>query len=78
VPNIHDHFENMARTDGRYAIAFAILELAEHQKATVKALDGMGMNNSVPGGPPGALEMIGMQMKAIAEALSQVAANISN
>jgi hypothetical protein len=72
--HIHDFFEEKARAgDGQYAVAFAILELAEQQKATAKALDSMGMNNMVPAGVPGALEMIGMQMKDIAAALGQIA-----
>lgn len=72
--HIKDFCEDKAREgDGQYAVAFAILELADHHARVARSLDAMGMNNMVAGGPPGALEMIAMQMKSIADAFTQFA-----
>jgi hypothetical protein len=76
VKDIHDLFEDKARAgDALYAIAFAILKVADHQRESASALDRMGMNRMVPGGPPGTSEMIAMQMETIADALTQIASN---
>jgi hypothetical protein len=69
TPHIHDFCEENARTDSGYAIAFAILELADAQKAAAKALDRLGLNYTNETGPPGALEELAMQAKRVADAL---------
>lgn len=69
--HIRDFCEDKARAgDSRYAVAYAILELAQQHAKVARALDTIGLNNMNPEGPPGALEEIGMQMKALVEAIS--------
>ena len=65
--------EEKARAgDGGFAIALALLELAEAQKATATALDRLGLNYSNPGGPPGAVEKVAMEL---ARAVDNLAAH---
>jgi hypothetical protein len=43
--NLHDFFEDKARAgDAGFAIAYALLELAEQQRRSADALDRMGLN----------------------------------
>jgi hypothetical protein len=52
--SIRDYFEEMARTgNGSYAIAYAILLLAEEQRSVVGALDRIGLNSKGPAQPGG-------------------------
>jgi len=68
--HIHDFCEDKARSgEGAYALAYALLELAEAQMETAKALDHIGRNDLNPTGPPGALEELAIQMKRVADAL---------
>ena len=55
--------------DGAFAIALALLELAEAQNATATALDRLGLNHSNPGGPPGAVERVAMELGRAADNL---------
>lgn len=68
--HIHDIFEDRAKAgDSGFAIAFAILELADQTKACAAALDRLGTNNFSPKLGPGTTEFIGMQLERIAAAL---------
>jgi hypothetical protein len=71
VKNTYDYFEEKARAgDGAFAVAFALLELANAQKKAATALDQIGFNDGRnPGGPPGTTEKIAMELARIAEAL---------
>ena len=57
--------------DSAFAIAYALLELAEAQKETALALDRMGLNWLKADGPPGALEKIAMEAERMADHLSE-------
>jgi hypothetical protein len=68
--HIMDLCEEKARAgDGAFAIALALLELAEAQNATATALDRLGLNYSNPGGPPGAVEKVAMELGRAADSL---------
>jgi len=69
--NIRDYFEDKARSgDGAFAVAFALMELAEAQKRSAKALDQIGFNDGRhSSGPPGTTEKIAMELARIAEAM---------
>jgi hypothetical protein len=72
--HIADLFEDRAREgDGRFAVAFAILQLADQQKSIALALDRLGVNSAVPQAGPGAFEFIGMEFSRIADALQAIA-----
>lgn len=44
MKHMQDYFEDKARSgDGAFAVAFALLELAEAQKKTARALDSAGI-----------------------------------
>jgi len=69
----HDFFEDEARKgNGAFAIAFAIMELAQQQKQLVRSLDRLGAGTDTS---PGAVEMIAKELKdgaeRIAEAISE-------
>lgn len=58
--HIQDKFEELAlKGDGQFAIAYALLALADAQKASAKALANIGLSD---GDTPGALEFIGMTL----------------
>jgi hypothetical protein len=68
--HIMDLCEGKARAgDGAFAIALALLELAEAQNATATALDRLGLNYSNPIGPPGAVEKVAMELGRAADSL---------
>jgi hypothetical protein len=69
--NIRDYFEDRARSgDGAFAVAFALMELAEAQKSSARALDQIGFNDGRnSSGPPGTTEKIAMELARIAEAM---------
>ncbi len=67
---IHDLFEQKAREgNGSFAIAFAILKLTDEQRNVYRALDRLGMNAATPQAGPGAMELIGMELKRVADAV---------
>ena len=66
--HLHDVIEDRARTDGSYAVAYALLKLAEAQTRTARSLERMGMNDA--SGPMGAIEMVSYELKRIADHLS--------
>lgn len=69
---IGDLFEDKARAgDGAFAIAFALLRLAEANTLTAEGLDRLGLNYLSPAGPPGALEKLAMEATRIADALER-------
>lgn len=73
---IEDLFEEKARAgDGNFAIAFALLKLAEEQAYIGKKLGNLGFDG--PGGDKGALEYIGNRLGGIQEALSCLIVNAS-
>lgn len=66
LDSVSDYFEEHARHDGQYAIAFAVLELARQQRRLVEAVDAIGMNvhkANTASSVPGALEAIVMELK---------------
>ncbi len=48
-------------------IADALERIADNGDKIAGILDDIGMNNYTPAGPPGALEMIGIELKEIRE-----------
>jgi hypothetical protein len=75
--NIVDLFEDKARAgDAAYAIAFALMQLAEAQERVAKKVGHLGFD--APGGrDPGALEYIGVQLSKIAGALDHLSISAS-
>jgi hypothetical protein len=72
--HIQDYFEDKARTgDPSFAIAYALMELAEAQRDTAKALDRMGLNYGSSAGPPGALEKLAMETGSLVGAMDRIA-----
>jgi hypothetical protein len=65
--HLHDVIEERARTDGSYAVAYALLKLADAQTRTARSLERMGMNDA--SGPMGAIEMVSYELKRIADHL---------
>jgi hypothetical protein len=66
--HIQDLFEDRARKgDGAFAIAFALMELAQAQKATAGALDALGFNGG--SSAPGTTEKLAMELARVADAL---------
>lgn len=70
--------EKAASGDGAFAIAYALLQLADAQNKTASALDRLGLNYEKSDGSPGAVEMIGMQMRDIVSAIENLASNLSH
>ena len=69
MKHISDLFEEKARNgDGAFAVAFAILELAKHQKATAGALERLGNGDAVS--HFGAIEGLGMQLEKAANIIA--------
>ncbi len=71
--NIHiqDLCEDKARAgDAGYAIAYALLELADAQQKTAIAITRLGLNDAAT--PMGAIEMLSLETKRIAEALNAI------
>ena len=65
---LYDLCEKKAHAGGgAFAIALALLELAEAQNATKLAIDRLGLNYLNPDGPPGAVEMVAMELDRIAD-----------
>lgn len=67
--HIKDLFEDKARAgDGSFAIAYAVLDLADAQVATARALNKLGLGDAST--PFGALEALGMQIEKAAEIIA--------
>ena len=62
--------EDKARTEAGYAIAYALLELAEAQKVVADKIDALGFNGS--GKAPGTTEFIGIEIKELPRAISDL------
>ncbi|KWV61126.1 hypothetical protein AS156_25760 [Bradyrhizobium macuxiense] len=65
-------FEKMARaTNSGFAIAFALLELAQAQRNTAAALDRLGVN--LGGSAPGTTEKIAMELTRLVDVIADKA-----
>ena len=73
-----DIFRDMAERDSGYAVAWAIIQLAEAQNRTAAALDRLGTNNASPKSGPGTTEFIGMELKRLADAMEGVASALGD
>jgi len=78
--HIQDLFEKKARAgDGLFAIAYSLVDLAESQKATARALTKLGMNDA--GTPMGAIETLAYEIKkagqSVAEEIESVGTSIN-
>jgi hypothetical protein len=72
--NLHDFFEDKAREgDGTFAIAYALMELAQAQRRAAEALDRLGLNYSSNTEQPGAVERLAMQAERLARAADRTA-----
>jgi hypothetical protein len=72
--HIYDYCKDKALNGDRtFAVAFALLELAEAQKKTARALDNIGFNEGSGQGirPPGTTEKIAMELARVADALAE-------
>jgi hypothetical protein len=80
-PVIKDVFEAKARNgDGAFAIAYALIDLADAQEATARALQKLGLADAST--HLGALEALGMQIEKAAtilgDQLESAAGTLSN
>jgi hypothetical protein len=72
--NLHDFFEDRAREgDATFAVAYALMELAEAQRRSAVALDRLGLNYGSESGPPGALEKLAIEAERLASAADRIA-----
>lgn len=63
--HIKDLFEERARKgDGLFAIAYALVDLADSQEATARALKKLGLADAAT--PFGAIEALGLQIEKAA------------
>lgn len=63
--HIKDFFEDKARKgDAGFAVAYALIELADAQEATAKALQRLGMGDAAT--PMGAIENLSLEIKKAA------------
>lgn len=70
--HIEDLFEDRARKgDGAFAIALALLKLAEAQERTARALNKLGLAEAAT--PLGAMELLAKEVGGVREAISAVA-----
>jgi hypothetical protein len=76
VTEIDELFENKAKTDGSYAIAYAILQLAGAQDRAASALYALGNGNAST--HTGAIESLAHEIKGVATAIMAVADSRSN
>jgi hypothetical protein len=65
--HINEVIAEKARSDGNYAVAYAILKLVEEQSAIATHIKYLGTGNAAT--TMGALECVALQLGAIAEAL---------
>jgi hypothetical protein len=71
APPVADVIEEKARTDARYAIAYAILRVAEAQTVIADRLYALGFNARIRDAP-GTTEFIGTQLKDLVTAVSEL------
>jgi hypothetical protein len=75
MANIQDDFERRAGSgDGYFAIAAAILRLADAQQRTADAVNKLGVNNAST--DMGAIEVLSTGVAKIAEAIERVAGSL--
>lgn len=68
--HLHDFIVDKAKDgDATFAVAYAILKLAEEQHRLARAVDALGANMLSPTAGMGTTEFIGKQLEQIAEAL---------
>lgn len=68
---LFDVIEEKARTDGRFAIAYALLELTD-------AVKDLGFGRRADGLYPGTTEKIAMEVADIGKALDDIASALSS
>jgi hypothetical protein len=69
-------FQDKAKAgDGAFAIAWALIDLADAQEATAKAIQRLGLADAAT--HCGAIESLGMVVKEVAEAINRVAGSIA-
>jgi hypothetical protein len=72
--HLHDFFEEKAREgDGMFAIAYALMELAQAQRRSADALDRLGLNYGSNTEQPGAVERLAVQAERLASAAVRTA-----
>lgn len=67
-------FEKKALSDPGFAVAWALMDLADAQEATAKAIQRLGFGNAST--HFGAIESLGMQVKDVADALNSIASGV--
>ena len=73
--HIKDLFEEKARAgDGLFAIAYAIVDLADSQEATAKALKKLGLNDAAT--TMGAMELISLSIEKSGQTIADQIASV--
>ena len=75
--SVADAIEEKARTDAGYAIAYALLQVAEAQALIADRLDALGFNARIRDAP-GTTEFIGIQLKDLVTAVADLGAALSS
>jgi hypothetical protein len=75
------HFEDLCEDqgrsgDGRYAIAYALLQLASAQEHTARALERLGTADAAT--PMGAIELLAGEVKQVSQAIASLADGLSD
>jgi len=67
--HIEDLFEDKARKgDGSFAIAFALMQIARHQKSLAYQVQSLGLGNAAS--PMGATEFLATSVRDVGDAIS--------
>jgi len=68
--DLRDLIEQEARTDSGYAIAYALLRIAEAQDRTATQLKYLGTGDAAS--TMGAVELLAMELKGVGQALAEI------
>lgn len=74
--HIEDLFEEKARKgDGSFAIAYALMQIAEQQKSIAYQIGRLGLGDAAS--PHGALELLGMTVSESAQTIADALGNLA-
>jgi hypothetical protein len=72
--HLHDLIEEKARQDGGYAVAYALLRLADAQDRTALWLKHLGLADAAT--PMGAIEVLSVEFKRMADSMTSIAEGV--
>ena len=72
--DLREVFAKKATTDAGFAIAWALIDLADAQEATAKAIQRLGNGDAAT--HLGAIENLAVQVQGVTEALNSIASGV--